>query len=58
MIEALNIFAERGVSALPIADKNGRVVDVYARFDVIVSIDNLTYQIIFWFYFAEGYHRV
>ena len=43
MIEALNIFAERGVSALPIADKNGRVVDVYARFDVIVSINYLTY---------------
>ena len=31
------MFAERGVSALPIVDKNGRVVDIYARFDVIVS---------------------
>ena len=31
------MFAERGVSALPIIDRNGKVVDIYARFDVIVS---------------------
>ena len=38
MIEALNIFSEKKVSALPVVDKCGRVVDVYARFDVIVSM--------------------
>ena len=45
MIEALNIFAERGVSALPIVDKSGKVVDIYARFDVIVCIvHNICYS--------------
>ena len=38
VIEAFNIFAERRVSALPVVNKRGQVVDVYARFDVIVSI--------------------
>jgi CBS-domain-containing membrane protein len=29
---------ERRVSALPIIDPEGRLVDIYAKFDVIVSI--------------------
>ncbi|XP_028415823.1 5'-AMP-activated protein kinase subunit gamma-2-like [Dendronephthya gigantea] len=35
LITALNMFAEYKVSALPIVDKDGVVVDIYARFDVI-----------------------
>ncbi|XP_046862706.1 5'-AMP-activated protein kinase subunit gamma-1-like [Xenia sp. Carnegie-2017] len=35
LIAALNMFVEYKVSALPIVDKNGVVVDIYARFDVI-----------------------
>lgn len=35
LITALNTFAEYKVSALPIVDKDGVVVDIYARFDVI-----------------------
>lgn len=38
IIEALNKFVERRVSALPIVDSEGRLVDIYAKFDVIVSI--------------------
>ena len=37
LITALNIFVERRISALPILDKQSRVVDIYAKFDVIVS---------------------
>lgn len=44
IIEALNIFAERGVSALPIIDRNGKVVDIYARFDVINLAAERTYN--------------
>eukprot|EP00795_Rhopilema_esculentum_P014639 gene14639-5725_t len=44
VIEALNIFAERGVSALPIVDQSGKVVDIYARFDVINLAAERTYN--------------
>ena len=37
LISALNIFVERRISALPVVDDAGRVVDVYAKFDAIVS---------------------
>lgn len=37
LIEALNTFIERRVSALPVVDDDGKVVDIYAKFDVIVS---------------------
>jgi len=33
--EAIKIFAETRVSAIPIVDDNKQVVDIYARFDVI-----------------------
>ncbi|XP_035006051.1 5'-AMP-activated protein kinase subunit gamma-1 isoform X2 [Hippoglossus stenolepis] len=44
--EALAIFVERRVSALPVVDEQGRVVALYSRFDVInlaaqKSYDNL-----------------
>jgi CBS-domain-containing membrane protein len=38
LIEALNIFVEKRISALPVVDENGKVVDIYAKFDVIVSL--------------------
>lgn len=37
IIQALDKFVERRVSALPIVDQEGRLVDIYAKFDVIVS---------------------
>ena len=36
IIEALNKFVERRISALPIVDDEGKLVDIYAKFDVIV----------------------
>jgi len=37
LIEVLNTFVSRHVSALPVVDDEQRVIDVYAKFDVIVS---------------------
>lgn len=37
IISALTKFVERRVSALPIVDSSGRLVDIYSKFDVIVS---------------------
>ena len=36
IIEALNKFVKRRISALPIVDEEGRLIDIYAKFDVIV----------------------
>lgn len=38
IITALHKFVERRVSALPLVDSEGKLVDIYAKFDVIVSI--------------------
>lgn len=35
IIEALDLFVEKRVSALPVVDSNGVLVDVYAKFDVM-----------------------
>lgn len=43
IILALKKFVERRVSALPIIDPEGRLVDIYAKFDVIVSCLDLLY---------------
>lgn len=37
IILALKKFVERRVSALPVLDEKGRLVDIFAKFDVIVS---------------------
>ncbi len=37
LILVLHQFVERRVSALPVVDKRSKVVDVYSKFDVIVS---------------------
>jgi 5'-AMP-activated protein kinase regulatory gamma subunit len=38
LIDALHAFNERRVSALPVIDETGKVIDVYAKFDVIVCL--------------------
>ena len=37
VIQALNIFVDRRISARPVVDDSGRVIDIYAKFDVFVS---------------------
>jgi len=37
LITAINMFVGRRISALPIVDAENRVIDIYAKFDVIVS---------------------
>lgn len=39
IILALKKFVERRVSALPMVDETNRLVDIFAKFDVIVSVD-------------------
>lgn len=35
--EALNLFVSTRVSALPVVDENQKLVNIYSKFDVIVS---------------------
>ncbi|KAL1490411.1 hypothetical protein ABEB36_013112 [Hypothenemus hampei] len=44
IILALKKFVERRVSALPIVDSDGRLVDIYAKFDVINLAAEKTYN--------------
>ena len=37
LFQTLNLMVDKRVSALPIVDKKNKVVEVYAKFDVIVS---------------------
>ena len=37
LYEALNIFVASRVSALPVVDDDQRLVNIYSKFDVIVS---------------------
>ncbi|XP_041440305.1 5'-AMP-activated protein kinase subunit gamma-1 isoform X2 [Xenopus laevis] len=41
---ALGIFVQRRVSALPVVDNKGRVVDIYSKFDVINLAAEKTYN--------------
>uniref|UniRef100_A0A4W4DZW4 5'-AMP-activated protein kinase subunit gamma-1 n=1 Tax=Electrophorus electricus TaxID=8005 RepID=A0A4W4DZW4_ELEEL len=41
---ALGIFVDQRVSALPVVDDNGRVVDIYSKFDVINLAAEKTYN--------------
>jgi hypothetical protein len=38
LIEVLRLFQTIRISALPVVDNNKRVCDVYAKFDIMVSI--------------------
>lgn len=54
IILALKKFVERRVSALPVIDAEGRLVDIYAKFDVIVSMFYLVLIIVtFYCYFNK-----
>lgn len=33
----MNLFVEKRISALPVVDDSGQIIDLYAKFDVIVS---------------------
>ncbi|XP_054548748.1 5'-AMP-activated protein kinase subunit gamma-2 isoform X1 [Talpa occidentalis] len=44
IIKALNVFVERRVSALPVVDEAGKVVDIYSKFDVINLAAEKTYN--------------
>lgn len=44
IITALHKFVERRVSALPVIDPEGRLVDIYAKFDVIVSFSIFVFE--------------
>ncbi|XP_078378221.1 5'-AMP-activated protein kinase subunit gamma-1-like isoform X1 [Oculina patagonica] len=44
LITAFHMFAEKKVSAIPVVDDNGVVVDIYARFDVINLAAEKTYN--------------
>uniref|UniRef100_UPI00358EBB49 5'-AMP-activated protein kinase subunit gamma-1-like isoform X2 n=1 Tax=Myxine glutinosa TaxID=7769 RepID=UPI00358EBB49 len=43
-IRALYLFVERRVSALPVVDESGKVVDIYSKFDVINLAAEKTYN--------------
>nr|CAH8851474.1 unnamed protein product [Trichobilharzia regenti] len=42
--KALQHFIDHGVSALPVVDQDGQLVDIYAKFDVINLAATRTYQ--------------
>ncbi|KAM4533743.1 5'-AMP-activated protein kinase subunit gamma-2-like isoform 3-T3 [Odontesthes bonariensis] len=44
LITALSVFTHRRVSALPVVDHNGNVVDIYSKFDVINLAAEKTYN--------------
>uniref|UniRef100_A0A671KNR2 5'-AMP-activated protein kinase subunit gamma-1-like n=1 Tax=Sinocyclocheilus anshuiensis TaxID=1608454 RepID=A0A671KNR2_9TELE len=44
IIKALGMFVERRVSALPVVDVSGKVVDIYSKFDVINLAAEKTYN--------------
>ncbi|CAM9941740.1 unnamed protein product [Lampetra planeri] len=44
VICALSLFVERRVSALPVVDSSGKVVDIYSKFDVINLAAEKTYN--------------
>ena len=37
VIDAMRKLVERRVSALPVVDENGKLVDIYSKFDIFVS---------------------
>ncbi|XP_061777741.1 5'-AMP-activated protein kinase subunit gamma-2-like isoform X2 [Nerophis ophidion] len=44
IITALSVFTHRGVSALPVVNHHGQVVDIYSKFDVINLAAEKTYN--------------
>ena len=54
IIEALNKFVKKRVSALPIVDEEGKLLDIYAKFDVIVR----TFWLLWYTYADYTLHRI
>lgn len=44
LISVLNIFVERNISALPIIDSDGKVIDIYVKYDAITLAERRTYN--------------
>ena len=44
IIEAVNKFVSEGISALPIVDATGRLINIYCKFDVINLVATKTYS--------------
>ena len=44
LISVLNIFVERNISALPIIDDTGKVIDIYVKYDAINLAETRTYN--------------
>lgn len=44
LITAINLFLEKRISAIPVVDDCGRIVDIYAKFDVINLATDRTYD--------------
>ncbi|XP_060784339.1 5'-AMP-activated protein kinase subunit gamma-1 [Neoarius graeffei] len=44
IIKALSVFVDKRVSALPVVDNTGKVVDIYSKFDVINLAADKTYN--------------
>ena len=38
VIDAMRKLVERRVSALPVVDENGKLVDIYSKFDIFVCV--------------------
>lgn len=41
VIDAMHKLVDRRVSALPVVDENGKLVDIYSKFDIFVSVFSL-----------------
>ena len=58
IVDALNIFVSTRVSALPVVDDNQKLVNIYSKFDVIVSEKakvKVYKRILFKFYYLKGF---
>ncbi|EIW70415.1 hypothetical protein TREMEDRAFT_15777, partial [Tremella mesenterica DSM 1558] len=44
VFDVVHMFSEKGISAVPIVDDNGKVVDLYETVDVITLVRNGAYQ--------------
>jgi len=39
VFDVVHMFSERGISAVPIVDSSGRVINIYETVDVIVGLE-------------------
>lgn len=46
MFDVVHMFSERGISAVPILDEDGVVINLYETVDVIVSISVFTVTLV------------